>query len=74
MQVGSKGIASSDMDSLGTRVDSNPRLVPEAKNGVLLYYKYVDLGEEGRAVVKNWYEHHCEKEQLRGRWDVDSHQ
>eukprot|EP00752_Nemacystus_decipiens_P009767 g8723.t1 len=35
--------------------------------GVLLYYKYVDLGEERRSAVKDWYLQHCGAEGLRGR-------
>lgn len=61
----------SDMDSTVTPVDDSPRRGPEATNaGVLLYYKYVDLGDAGRAVVKDWYGRHCEREQLRGRCEV----
>lgn len=35
--------------------------------GVLLYYKYVHLGEERRSAVKDWYLQHCRVEGLRGR-------
>lgn len=64
-------MGSSDTDVSGAPVDDSPRRGPKAPNaGVLLYYKYVDLGEAGRAVVKDWYGHHCEREQLRGRCDL----
>lgn len=36
--------------------------------GVLLYYKYVDLGEDRRSAVKGWYLRHCGAEGLRGRY------
>lgn len=39
----------------------------EGGAGVLLYYKYVDLGEAWRSAVKDWYLHHCGVEGLRGR-------
>lgn len=39
----------------------------EGGAGVLLYYKYVDLGEERRSAVKNWYLQRCGAENLRGR-------
>ncbi|CAM9357250.1 unnamed protein product [Scytosiphon promiscuus] len=39
----------------------------EEGDGVLLYYKYVDLGSDRRAVVKDWYRHQCGVEGLRGR-------
>lgn len=35
--------------------------------GVLLYYKYVDLGEERRPVIRDWYLERCGAEGLRGR-------
>ncbi|CAM9760371.1 unnamed protein product, partial [Ectocarpus sp. 13 AM-2016] len=44
-----------------------PREASEETGGVLLYYKYIPLGEEGRAVVKDWYVEHCGVERLRGR-------
>lgn len=46
---------------------------PQAKavvahpNGVLLYYKYITLGEEGRDAIKGWYERNCLDNLLRGR-------
>lgn len=36
--------------------------------GVLLYYKYIGLGEYRRAIVKEWYLEHCGVEGLRGRY------
>lgn len=35
--------------------------------GVLLYYKYLDLGEDGREAIRGWYEHACRSKGLRGR-------
>lgn len=35
--------------------------------GVLLYYKYVKLGNQKRGTVKDWYERACRQEGLRGR-------
>ena len=35
--------------------------------GVLLYYKYVDLREELRSAVRDWYLHNCGFEGLQGR-------
>lgn len=41
----------------------------EVGGGILLYYKYVGLGEDDRrAVVKDWYLQHCGDEGLRGRY------
>jgi predicted sulfurtransferase len=34
---------------------------------VLLYYKYLDLGESGREVCTAWYEASCRAAGLRGR-------
>ncbi|CAM9305848.1 unnamed protein product, partial [Ectocarpus sp. 8 AP-2014] len=48
-------------------VAAAPREASEETGGVLLYYKYIPLGEEGRAVVKDWYVEHCGVERLRGR-------
>lgn len=39
-----------------------------ASEAVLLYYKYVSLGEERRAAVQDWYLKSCGAEGLRGRW------
>ncbi|CAN0444756.1 unnamed protein product, partial [Ectocarpus sp. 12 AP-2014] len=48
-------------------VAAAPREASEETGGVLLYYKYIPLGEEGRSVVKDWYVEHCGVDQLRGR-------
>ncbi|CBN74575.1 conserved unknown protein [Ectocarpus siliculosus] len=48
-------------------VAAAPREASEETGGILLYYKYIPLGEEGRAVVKDWYVEHCGVERLRGR-------
>ena len=39
----------------------------DASEAVLLYYKYVHLGEERRAAVREWYLQSCGAEGLRGR-------
>lgn len=39
----------------------------EGDAGVLLYYKYVNLGEARRSAAKGWYLQHCGAEGLRGR-------
>ena len=39
-----------------------------ATEAVLLYYKYVNLGEQRRAAVQDWYLQSCGAEGLRGRW------
>ncbi|CAM9225888.1 unnamed protein product [Laminaria digitata] len=50
--------------------DEEPQRVQTAEGAseaVLLYYKYVNLGEERRAAVQDWYLHSCSAEGLRGR-------
>lgn len=44
---------------------------PKGNEGVLLYYKYVNLGEEERASAKEWYTRECLREELRGRLVCD---
>ncbi|CAM9976845.1 unnamed protein product [Ectocarpus sp. 4 AP-2014] len=48
-------------------VAATPREASGETGGVLLYYKYIPLGEDGRAAVKDWYVEHCGVERLRGR-------
>lgn len=38
-----------------------------SEEGILLYYKYLYLGEDGREAVRDWYENACKREGLRGR-------
>eukprot|EP00903_Cladosiphon_okamuranus_P013386 g12474.t1 len=53
-----------------TAVAAAPQQAVEEEGGtggVLLYYKYVHLGEERRSTVKDWYLQRCGVEGLRGR-------
>lgn len=59
-------------DALGDKSgEPKPRqqqqLLHDEGDGVLLYYKYIDLGEYRRALVKDWYLHQCHVDGLRGR-------
>lgn len=49
------------------RTAALPATIDSNSQAVLLYYKYLDLGEHGRAAVSDWYRHHCLAEGLRGR-------
>lgn len=53
-------------DSLGG--EERQQILAQPSKGVLLYYKYIDLGEAGRAEVQSWYERDCGLQGLRGRW------
>lgn len=44
-----------------------PETARHARAGVLLYYKYLELGEEGREAVRDWYQRACELDGLQGR-------
>ncbi|CAB1109228.1 unnamed protein product [Ectocarpus sp. CCAP 1310/34] len=56
-----------DQQQQDPAVAAAPRGASEDTGGVLLYYKYIPLGEEGRTAVKDWYVEHCGVERLRGR-------
>ncbi|CAM9981067.1 unnamed protein product, partial [Choristocarpus tenellus] len=40
---------------------------PRDGEGVLLYYKYIPIGEEWRSSIQAWYELVCRQGRLRGR-------
>lgn len=61
------------MDTSGTaeneeRHGEQPAEGATSSEAVLLYYKYVSLGEERRGTVQEWYLQSCGAEGLRGRW------